>query len=132
MKWHPWFKTDIEITIGVAWISLPDLPPNIFSKGAIFSIASSIRKPLTIDMATKNQTKPSCAKIKIEVDLIAKLLERVMINEEDDVTGGIKSKWIQTQYDYMPKYCRKCCLQGHDKDGHWNVHPELLDREIEE
>lgn len=65
-------------------------------------------------MATKNQTRPSCAEVKSEADLIVKLPERVNINEEVDVIGEIKSKRIQIQYDYMPKYCRKHCLQGHD------------------
>ncbi|KAH0675433.1 hypothetical protein KY290_024486 [Solanum tuberosum] len=76
-------------------------------------------------MATKNQTRPSCARVKIEVDLIAKLPQRVRINDEDDITGEVKSKWIKVQYDYMPKYCKEYCLQGHDEHNCWTIHPEL-------
>ncbi|PHT55037.1 hypothetical protein CQW23_03523 [Capsicum baccatum] len=54
-KWDPWLDPDIETTIGVAWISMPDLPPNFFAKKAIFSIASAVGKPLMVDMATKNK-----------------------------------------------------------------------------
>ncbi|KAG5601145.1 hypothetical protein H5410_032515 [Solanum commersonii] len=90
LKWDPWFEPDVETTIGVTWISFPDLPPNFFAKEAIFSIASAVGKPLTVDMATKNQTRPSCARIKIEVDLTAKLPQRIQINEEDDNTGVVK------------------------------------------
>ncbi|KAK4724559.1 hypothetical protein R3W88_027338 [Solanum pinnatisectum] len=86
-KWNPWFEPEVETTIGVAWISFPDLPLNFFAKDAIFPIATAVGKPLTMDMETRNQTRPSCAKVKIEVDLMAKLLQRVRITEEDDDTG---------------------------------------------
>ncbi|KAK4733286.1 hypothetical protein R3W88_007547 [Solanum pinnatisectum] len=131
LKWDPWFEPKVETTIGVAWISFLDLPPNFFAKVAIFSIASAVGKPLTVDMATKNQTRPSCARVKIEVDLTATLPQRVKINEKDDNMGQIKSKWIKVQYDYIPKYCTECCLQGHDEHNCWALHPELYDaREV--
>ncbi|KAK6795475.1 hypothetical protein RDI58_008928 [Solanum bulbocastanum] len=131
LKWDPWFEPEVETTIGVAWISFPDLPPNFFAKEAIFSIASAVGKPLTMDMATKNQTRPSCARVKIKVDLIATLPQRVKINEENDNTGKIKSKWIKVQYDCIPKYCTECCLQGHDEHNYWALHPKLYDaREV--
>ncbi|KAH0706081.1 hypothetical protein KY285_010613 [Solanum tuberosum] len=132
LKWDPWFEPDVETTIGVAWISMLDLPPNCFAKEAIFSIASAVGKPLTVDMATRNQTRPSCAKVKVEVDLVAKLPQRVKINEEDDIIGEIKSKWIKIQYDHMPMYCSECCLQGHDENNCWNIHPELHEGDKQE
>lgn len=85
----------METTIRVAWISFPDQPPNFFAKEAIFSIAAAIEKPLTVDLATKNQTRPSCAKVKVEMDLTAKLPQMVRITEEDEHTGECKSKWIK-------------------------------------
>ncbi|KAG5631659.1 hypothetical protein H5410_003376 [Solanum commersonii] len=84
-------------------------------------------------MATKNQMRPSCAKVKVEVDLTAKLPKRVRITEEDDDTGHTKFKWVQVQYDHMPKYCQECCLQGHDENTCWSLHPELYEaRSIED
>lgn len=65
---------------------MPDLPPNFFTKEAIFSITSVVGKPLSVDMATRNLTRPSCTIVKVEVDLIADLPQRVKICEEDDVT----------------------------------------------
>lgn len=115
----------METIIGVTWISYPDLLPNFFTKDAIFSIAFVVGKPLIVDMATRNQTRSSCAKVKIEVDLVEKLPHKVRINEEDDSTKEITSNWVNIQYDYMPKYCRDCCLQGHDKENCWNIHPKL-------
>lgn len=78
-------------------------------------------------MKTKNHTTSRCAKVKIEVDLITKLKQRVRIMEEDDITRDMKFKWVKVQYNYMPKYCRKCCLQGHDEHNCWTIHLELYD-----
>ncbi|KAF3685459.1 hypothetical protein FXO37_00601 [Capsicum annuum] len=89
LKWDPWFEPNIETTLGVAWISLPDLPPNFFAKESIFSITSTVGKPLIVDMATKNHMRPSGARIKV---LIAKLAHIVKINKKDDCTGTINSK----------------------------------------
>lgn len=66
--------------------------------------------------------------MKIEVDILAKLQKRVNINEEDETIIEIKSKWINSQYDHMPKYCKKCCLQGHHEATYWNIHPKIYDR----
>ncbi|KAF3643141.1 hypothetical protein FXO38_19147 [Capsicum annuum] len=128
LKWDPWFEPNVETTIDIAWISMLDLPPNFFAKEAIFSIVSAGGKPLMVDIATKNNTRPSCVRIKIEVDLLAKLPNRVKINEEDDISGKIKSKWIKIQYDHNPKYCKECCLQGHDEASYWNIHSEMYEK----
>lgn len=79
-------------------------PLNFFAKKAFFPITSEIGKPLTVDMETKNQTRPSCARIKVQGELVDNLLQRVRINEEDDVTGEIKFKWMNIEYYYKPRY----------------------------
>lgn len=64
-------------------------------------------------MATKNPTRPSCAKVKVEADLLAEIPQRIKISKEDDVTMELKSKWIKIQYEYLSKNCLECCLQDH-------------------
>lgn len=59
------------------------------------------------------------------MDLLAELPKRIKISEEDDSTGKLISKLIIIKYDYIPKYCKKCCLQGHVKKECWVIHPEL-------
>ncbi|XP_060202429.1 uncharacterized protein LOC132630845 [Lycium barbarum] len=68
--WDPWFRPEAEISIDVAWIGFLDLPPNFFARETVFSM-SALGKPLTVDLATTNRTRPRCAKVKIEVDLLA-------------------------------------------------------------
>jgi len=65
LKWDPLFEPDVETIIEVAWISLQDLPPNFIARETIFSIKSVVGKLLTIDSKTKNQTRSSCARVKI-------------------------------------------------------------------
>lgn len=44
----------------------------------------------------------------------------------DEATGVVRSKWIKIQYDYMPKYCKECKLQGHYEADCRVLHPELI------
>lgn len=70
LKWDPWFNPEEETTIAIGWISFPGLPTNLFDKESLFSLATAVGKPLVIDKATNNQTRPSCARVKVEVDLL--------------------------------------------------------------
>lgn len=74
------FELDVETTIGVAWISMLDLSPIFFSKEEFFSNALAVGKPLIVDIEPSNNTRCSCVNINVEVDLIAKLPQRVRIN----------------------------------------------------
>lgn len=110
----------------IAWISLPALPPNFFGKESIFSIVATVGKPLQVDMATNNKIRPSCARVKVEVDLLSDLPKRVNV--------GIKKKsdeivWITIKYDYLPKYCKNCKLQGHNEKDCFVLHPKLYPKE---
>ncbi|KAK4726324.1 hypothetical protein R3W88_031241 [Solanum pinnatisectum] len=64
-KWDSMFNPEEETSTTIAWISFPSLPPNFFGKEAVFSLAAVVGKPLQVDMATKNQTRPSCARVKV-------------------------------------------------------------------
>ncbi|KAF3647189.1 hypothetical protein FXO37_20085 [Capsicum annuum] len=57
LKWDLWFEPDVETTISVAWISMPELPPNFFAKEAIFSIASAVGKPINCRYGNKELDK---------------------------------------------------------------------------
>ncbi|OIT05382.1 hypothetical protein A4A49_40637 [Nicotiana attenuata] len=61
-KWNPWWKVDEETPIAITWISFQDLPPNFFGREFVFSLARAVGRPLHVDLATQNGTRPSCAK----------------------------------------------------------------------
>lgn len=67
------FNAEEETTQAMAWISFPKLRPTFFVKESIFSLASAVGKPLRLDVATINKIRPSCARVKVQVDLLADL-----------------------------------------------------------
>ncbi|KAG5604764.1 hypothetical protein H5410_026256 [Solanum commersonii] len=73
-------------------------------------------KPLQLDMATINKTRPSCARIKVMVDLLADLPHSMIMDIENEETGEVRSETVTIRYDYIPKYCVECRLQGHNKE----------------
>ncbi|WMV54243.1 hypothetical protein MTR67_047628 [Solanum verrucosum] len=66
LKWDSLFNPEAKTTTTIAWISFPSLPPNCFGTNVVFSLAAAVGKPLQIDMATKNQTRSSCARVKVQ------------------------------------------------------------------
>ncbi|KAK4355058.1 hypothetical protein RND71_024029 [Anisodus tanguticus] len=123
-KWEPWFNAEEESTIAHTWISFPGLAPNFYNEPHLFSFAAAVGKPLAIDVATKNKSRPSCARVKVEIDLLKEHPSKFQIR----VGGGEKatSKWYPYRYDFLPKYCTHCKLQGHDVNGCWKMNPDLL------
>lgn len=55
------FTMETETSQAVAW----NLLPTFFGKEAIFSLAAGIGKPIHLDAATTNKTRPSCARVKV-------------------------------------------------------------------
>ncbi|KAK4371635.1 hypothetical protein RND71_007019 [Anisodus tanguticus] len=114
-KWDIWFTPEEETSMAVIWISFPNLPPNFYVPSILFSIASAVGKPIAIDAATLNKTRPSCARVKVEADLLQEHPQRYNIqimNGEEMETVSYKIR-----YDFLPKYCSTCMLQGHDLQG---------------
>ncbi|KAG5616665.1 hypothetical protein H5410_016489 [Solanum commersonii] len=109
LKWDPMFDPKEETSIAIAWISFPSLPPNFFGKEAIFSLAATVGKPLQVDMVTLNNTRPSCARVKVEVDLMGEFPTRINV-EKRKKTGEVVEKWVPIKYDYVLKYCKACKL----------------------
>lgn len=96
-----------------------------FGKDSLFSLATAVGKPLQLDQATINQSRPSCAKVRVLVDLAANLPKAMVVNVLDEATGELKTDKITIKYDYIPKYCSECKLQGHDKNNCRILHPDL-------
>ncbi|WMV42195.1 hypothetical protein MTR67_035580 [Solanum verrucosum] len=94
----------------------------------MFSLASAVGKPLQVDLATQNKTRPSCARVKVEVDLLGEFPKRINLGMRMKM-GEVMEKWIRNNYDYVPKYCKFCKLQGHNEKECVIIHPELYPKE---
>ncbi|XP_019230680.1 PREDICTED: uncharacterized protein LOC109211587 [Nicotiana attenuata] len=110
----------------MAWISFPNLLPTYFVKECLFSLPSTVGIPQYLDLATVNKTRPSCARVKVLVDLLDELPKKVRMDIVDEATGDVRTEWVIIKYDYIPKYCKECKLQGHDMIECWRIHPELM------
>ncbi|KAK4706479.1 hypothetical protein R3W88_033957 [Solanum pinnatisectum] len=109
----------------MAWISFPKLRPTFFVKESIFSLASALGKPLRLDVATINKTRPSCARVKVQVDLLADLPKVIELEVRNEDTETSRVEKVKIQYDLLPKYCQTCKLQGHAEMECRVLHPEL-------
>ncbi|KAH0714657.1 hypothetical protein KY284_007562 [Solanum tuberosum] len=103
-----------------------------YVKEALFSLASVVGKPLYLDMATINKTRPSCARVKVQVNLMANLPKRVEIEVINPETKNTRIEKIKIQYDFLPKYCHTCKLQGHNEEECRSLRPELKHDKIQE
>lgn len=119
------FKIEEETTQAIAWISFPDLKPTFFVKEALFSLASAAGKPKHLDSATINKTRPNCTRVKVQVNLLADLPEYVEVEIITSQTKESRVEQVKIKYDYLPKYCGECSLQGHNKQECRILHPEL-------
>ncbi|KAG5631135.1 hypothetical protein H5410_002852 [Solanum commersonii] len=100
------FDLEEETTTAIAWISFPSPPPNFFRKEVVLSLAAT--------------TRPSCSRVKVEVDLLGEFPKRINIRMRKRL-GEIMEKWIQIKYDY-----------GHDEEQCYVIHPELYPRKEKE
>nr|XP_009779392.1 PREDICTED: uncharacterized protein LOC104228608 [Nicotiana sylvestris] len=109
------FNPREETSRAVVWISLPDLPANFFAKRSLMSIASAVGKPLAVDKAMQDRTRPSTARVKVVLDLLDKHPKRIKIHIMDKNSGKVVEHYQEIVYDNLPKYCTYCKHQGHDE-----------------
>uniref|UniRef100_A0A0V0IIV3 Putative ovule protein n=1 Tax=Solanum chacoense TaxID=4108 RepID=A0A0V0IIV3_SOLCH len=110
------FNVNEEASLAMAWISFPNLLPTFFVKECLFSLAVAVGKPIQIDQATVNKSRPSCAHVKVLVDLKKNFPKVVQMNIENEATGEIRYNMVAIKYDYVPKYCFDCKMQGHSNE----------------
>ncbi|KAK4343231.1 hypothetical protein RND71_036325 [Anisodus tanguticus] len=122
-KWDVSFNPAEESRYAYGWISFPGLSPHYYGETTLFSLAAAVGSPIAIDAATLNKTRPSCARVKVEFDLLKNHPQHVVIQVGEG--DGITTELQKIRYDFKPKYCTNCKLQGHDVDGCWNLKPTL-------
>ncbi|KAK4376341.1 hypothetical protein RND71_002637 [Anisodus tanguticus] len=129
-KWDVTFNPSEESRFAYGWISFPGLSPHYYGESTLFSMAAAVGTPIAIDPTTLNKTRPSCARVKVEFDLLKNHPQHVVIQlgEGDGITSDLQ----KIRYDFKPKYCLNCRLQGHDVDGCWNLKPALRPKKSKE
>lgn len=92
-------------------------------KRCLFSIGQLIGSPLTLDMATTNLSRPSVARLcmEVEVNLLTKLPKHIWLVCGDAIPGY----WHEIEYEILPAYCKHCKRLGHDIHVCMLAHPHL-------
>ncbi|KAG5572848.1 hypothetical protein H5410_062614 [Solanum commersonii] len=101
-RWTPWFNPKEETPIALAWISFSSLSTKIFAREALFSLASAVGTPLQVDKATTGKSRPSVARVKVEVNLLPSLPDRVRMFFNDEKRGVVKEVLQKIVYDKLP------------------------------
>ncbi|KAJ6932555.1 hypothetical protein NC651_008095 [Populus alba x Populus x berolinensis] len=91
------------------WIRFPNLPLQCWSPICLSKLASVIGKPLRLDTPTSSMTRLSYARVLVETDLLAELLNLINISLPNGVTMSQK-----VQYESLPRFCKKCRSLGHN------------------
>ena len=107
LKWTPDFSVEEEPSIVPVWISIPNLPVYYYEPSYLYSIGGLIGKPLKMDAATQSLSRPSVARICVEVDLLKELPQRIRLGKKE------KGFWRDVVYENLPSYCDNCCKLGH-------------------
>ncbi|CAI9769655.1 unnamed protein product [Fraxinus pennsylvanica] len=106
-KWTPDFDLHRESSLAPQWLFLPGLPLHLYRQDCLRILASRFGRYLGTDHATLNRTRASGARICVEIDLLADVVECFPI------TVGSTTLWQCVQYEKLGFYCKKCRRQGH-------------------
>ncbi|KAH0678985.1 hypothetical protein KY284_020070 [Solanum tuberosum] len=88
----------------------------MFTREALFSLASAVGTHLQVDKATTSKSRPSAARVKVEVNLLSSLLDRVRMFFKDEKIGVVKEVLQKIIYDKLPSYYTTCKHQGHKEE----------------
>ncbi|CAI9115453.1 OLC1v1016357C1 [Oldenlandia corymbosa var. corymbosa] len=107
LKWTPQFNTEHESSIVPVWIAFEGLPLHRFNAEYLSKLASIVGTPLKIDVPTLNLSRPSIARVCVEVNLLHQLPQRVLLGIEE------YSYYQDITYENLLEYCSECKKVGH-------------------
>lgn len=115
VKWSADFKSGASPSIVPMWIQFPNLPICFFQDYYLRSIANVVGKVLLIDLLDRKAprlSRPSVARVCVEVDLLKKNPNRVWLG-----MGQYEGRWYKIVYEKDLRYCTSCSKQGHAKSN---------------
>lgn len=107
-QWHPaiQLKKNQHESLPI-WVKLRHIPVALWSATGISAIASTIGKPLHVDIQTERMRMISYARVYIEIKATQSLLESV------DLLLNDKTWLVKLEYEWKPISCTKCGTFGH-------------------
>nr|GMD89666.1 TMV resistance protein N-like [Ipomoea batatas] len=106
-----WCATNDSL-IALVWIELPNLPLHLYDFDLISRICGPIGKAFDLDAATYRRSRPSVAKVRLEIDVTKTKFDRIWIEIVNEI-GMVRGFWQRIEYGRVPKFCSKCRRFGH-------------------
>ncbi|VFQ92357.1 unnamed protein product [Cuscuta campestris] len=107
-KWSPNLRPDEDSPIVPVWVTIPNLPIHLHDQKALFCITSKLGKPLKVDSATLNFSRPKAARVCIEIDVSKNLHQKIHVKHIDD------DLFFQVLYEDPHSFCDSCHRLGHN------------------
>ncbi|KAL0912632.1 hypothetical protein M5K25_018616 [Dendrobium thyrsiflorum] len=119
IKWSPSFDVDVESPVVPIWVSFPNLRPHLFSPRILQGLGTIFGRPLKIDQATSVGSRPSVARILVELDVSKQHPDKVWVGPDN--LGYVQSVVLEN----VPSYCLHCKALGHSNADCLVLHPHL-------
>ncbi|XP_009766744.1 uncharacterized protein [Nicotiana sylvestris] len=115
-RWIPNFKSNKNTSLALVWINLPDLPWHYYEWASLCRIVGPIGTAIVMDKATQTKTRPTTAKMRIEIDLLKPLITDVQVTIQNP-EGIVETFNQKIEYETVPLFCSHCRIQGHIIEG---------------
>ncbi|VFQ85178.1 unnamed protein product [Cuscuta campestris] len=110
------FNTETETSIAPVWILLHGLPIHFFDITTLTLVCKPLGKVLGVDQATLNKSRPHVARVRVELDLMQPLIQKVFIGTSMTPRREDEGFYQSIEYERISFYCSKCLKQGHSTD----------------
>ncbi|XP_028550231.1 uncharacterized protein LOC114579536 [Dendrobium catenatum] len=107
LKFTPLFYVREESPIVPIWISFHNIILHFFNAKVLFALGSVFGRPLQTDHATASRTRPSVARILVEVDITKKHAKEIWIGSK---AFGYHQK---VEFEKVPDFCNHCKTHGY-------------------
>lgn len=112
-RWSPDWSTRKESPLARVWVLFPGLPCHLFDPNSLQHLCRPVGKLLALDSATARRTRPSVARVKLELDLLKPLVDKIWIGFADEGVDPEDGFWQRLEYENVPAFCSKCFKFGH-------------------
>ncbi|PKU78298.1 hypothetical protein MA16_Dca008923 [Dendrobium catenatum] len=106
-KWPPDLDIGVESPVIPIWIFFLSLRPHLFAPKILHALGSLFGHPLKIDFATSLGSRPSLARVLVELDIMKNYPEKVWLDSKN--LGYVQ----QVQMEVFPLFCDLCKSIGH-------------------
>nr|GMC92347.1 TMV resistance protein N-like [Ipomoea batatas] len=122
-RWTADWCESRDSPLALVWIELPNLPLHLFNFESITRICAPIGRAIDLDSATCRRSRPSVAKVRLEIDVSKPMIDKIRIEIVNGYggNGGAKGLWQRIVYGRMPRFCIECGRFGHVRLNCWSL-----------